>query len=144
MSLILTTTAADFVTATYTPAEAVDLTTVPGEIHLADGYNSLQANWAREMPDWVAGGWSTWQVYGLRPGESNIVGRIRVATTEEGLAEATWSPFINGWMYALLGADGMPDAAGAGMIEFNIWMAVLNLGMDDVGPWIEQELRMKA
>jgi len=140
-SAVIYTTQADFETGIWTPTGSVDLTTEPGIAAIAAGYTKTEGKFRGQHPNWSADGWGDWRFIGWKPGASRVYGRIRVATTEGGLDAASWTPYMGGWLY-VLDVDGLPLASGLGIANFDIGVALLNLGLMDVGPWFEQHIIM--
>ena len=90
---------ADWSTFTFSPSGAEDLITTPGSIGLATGYQTVVAT----SPDLDFSGWSQWMTLLAtcsQPDQTAVLFRFKCATTEGGLAAASWSA------YFAIGDDG--------------------------------------
>jgi hypothetical protein len=106
-----------------------DLEIVNGRLRVAAGHSQGTVNVVAEDPAWTG-----WQEIILRgnvgPG-AGIYFRYRCATTEGGLAAATWSEYLDN-----MGLDGTL-AFGAGAYALN------HASTHNVGPWIEIQVLLQ-
>jgi hypothetical protein len=108
----------------------IDTTTTPGSAQVEAGYTSGTITCpAYEAVDWTH--WTVYRVPGTRPAGTIYYFRFKTATTEGGLAGASWSEYLNG-----------VDENGTIIFDLRTWTR--NNTAWAVGPWIEWELTLET
>lgn len=120
---------AEWEACTVTPEGAVDTTTTAGSVKLAGGFNAA----AIVTPIYEFTPWERWlfiTLAGTREPMTAYYIRFRTATTEAGIAGATWSPYLD-------------SIAADGSIGLNLRSFVLNNPAWAVGPFIQLEVQIE-